>query len=161
VGSHQRRAEGQNPLPRPAAHAAGDAAQDMVGFFGLQAHTDGSCPAFHPPVPPSPSQRAALTHFIPQPVLIAGVAPTQVQDSALGLVEPHEVHMGPLLQLVQVPLDGILSLRHVNHTTQLGVGYTFCKALNIVLLPEGHITALDWSTGGTVCKMDSVGRQRS
>jgi len=33
----------------------------------------------------------------------------QVQDLALGVVEPHVVHMGPLLKLVQVPLDGILS----------------------------------------------------
>ncbi|KAK4821667.1 hypothetical protein QYF61_027135 [Mycteria americana] len=54
--------------------------------------------------------RAALNPLIPQPVLIPGVALTQVQDLALGPVEPHEVHMGPLLQLVQVPLDGILSL---------------------------------------------------
>jgi len=33
-----------------------------------------------------------------------------VQDLALGLVEPHKVHKGPLLELVQVPLDGILKL---------------------------------------------------
>ncbi|KAK4822534.1 hypothetical protein QYF61_015540 [Mycteria americana] len=65
--------------------------------------------------------RAALNPFIPQPVLTRGVPPTHVQDPALGLVEPHEVHTGPLLELVQVPLDGIPSLRHVNHTTQLGV----------------------------------------
>jgi len=55
-----------------------------------------------------------------------------MQDLALGLVEPHEVHIGPLPKLVQVPLDGILSLRHVNCTTQLGV---ICKlaegALNV------------------------------
>ncbi|KAK4827038.1 hypothetical protein QYF61_013222 [Mycteria americana] len=56
-----------------------------------------------------------------QPVLIPGVAPTHVQDLALGLVEPHEVHMGPLLEFAQVPLDGIPSLRCVNCTTQLGV----------------------------------------
>jgi len=47
-----------------------------------------------------------------------------VQDFALGLVEPHEVHTGPLLQLVQVPLDGILSFRCVICTTPLGV---ICK----------------------------------
>jgi len=47
-----------------------------------------------------------------------------VQDLALGLVEPHEVHVGPLLQLVQVPLDGILSFWCVIYTTQLGV---ICK----------------------------------
>ena len=43
--------------------------------------------------------RAALNPFIPELVLILGVAPTQVQDVALGLVEPHEVHMGLLLEL--------------------------------------------------------------
>ncbi|KAK4828713.1 hypothetical protein QYF61_000551 [Mycteria americana] len=63
--------------------------------------------------------RAALNSLIPQPVLIPEVALTQVQHPALGLVVPHEVHMGPLLELVQVPLNGIPSLRHVNHTTQL------------------------------------------
>ncbi|KAK4822567.1 LOW QUALITY PROTEIN: hypothetical protein QYF61_016136 [Mycteria americana] len=76
--------------------------------------------------------RAALNPLIPQPVLILGVAPTQVQDLALGLIEPHEVHTGPLLQLVQVPLNGIPSLRHVNHTTQLGV---ICKFAEGVLDP--------------------------
>lgn len=30
-----------------------------------------------------------------------------------------------------------------------------------MLLPEGYRTALEWSLGGTVCKMGSVGRERS
>jgi len=51
--------------------------------------------------------RAALKLFIPQPLLIVGVVLTQVQDLALGLIEPHEVHTGPLLELVQVPLDDL------------------------------------------------------
>jgi len=68
--------------------------------------------------------RAALNPFIPQPLLILGVAPTHVQDLALGLVEPHEVHTGPFLKFVQVPLDGIPSFWCVNCTTQLGV---ICK----------------------------------
>ncbi|KAK4822727.1 LOW QUALITY PROTEIN: hypothetical protein QYF61_019724, partial [Mycteria americana] len=67
-------------------------------------------------------RRAALDHIIPQPVLKPRIALTQ--DPALGLVEPHEVHTGPLLQLVQVPLDGILSFWRVSCTTQLGV---ICK----------------------------------
>jgi len=33
MGSHQSGVEGQNPLPRPAGHAAFDAAQGMVGFL--------------------------------------------------------------------------------------------------------------------------------
>jgi len=52
------------------------------------------------------------------------VALTQLQDLALGLVELHVVHTGPLLELVQVPLDGIPSFWLVNCTTQLGV---ICK----------------------------------
>jgi len=68
--------------------------------------------------------RAALNHIIPQPVLILRVAPTQVQDLALGLVEPHEVHTGPPLQLVRVSLGDIPSFWCVNCTTQLGV---ICK----------------------------------
>jgi len=49
--------------------------------------------------------------------LIAGVALTRVQDLALGLVEPHEVHACPFLELAHVPLDGILSFWLVNCTT--------------------------------------------
>ncbi|PKU41222.1 hypothetical protein llap_8474 [Limosa lapponica baueri] len=66
-------------------------------------------------------KRVTLDPFILRSVLISGVALTQAQDLALGCVEPHEVHSGPLLKPLQVPLDGILSLRCVNHTTQLGV----------------------------------------
>ena len=51
--------------------------------------------------------RAALNSLIPQPVLIAGTTLTWMQDPAFGLVEPHEVHTGPFLKLVQVPLDDI------------------------------------------------------
>jgi len=65
--------------------------------------------------------RTAFSPFIPHPVLISGVAPIHVQDSALGLVELHEDHMHLFLELVQVPLDGIPSFRCVNRTTQLGV----------------------------------------
>jgi len=43
--------------------------------------------------------RDVLYPFIPQPVLIAGIAMTQVQGLALGFIEPHEVHLHPLLNL--------------------------------------------------------------
>ena len=52
--------------------------------------------------------------------MISGAALTYIQDFALGLVEPHDVDVNPLVELVQVPLNGILSLRHMNRTTQLG-----------------------------------------
>jgi len=101
-------------------------------------HTARSHPAFHSPVPPSPSrQGATLKPFIPQPILIVGVAPTQMQDLALHLVEPHEIHTGPFLDLVQVPLDGIPYFWCVNCTTQPGV---VCKlaesALDLAVIDE-------------------------
>ncbi|KAK4816649.1 hypothetical protein QYF61_019626 [Mycteria americana] len=115
-------------------------AQDMVGFLGCERTLPAHVQLFIHQYPQVLLCRAALNPFIPQPVLIPGVAPTQVQDLALDLVEPHEVHTGPLLQLVQVPLDGMPSLRRVSHTTQPGV---ICK------LAEG---ALD----PTVCVIDEA-----
>ncbi|KAK4810922.1 hypothetical protein QYF61_013330 [Mycteria americana] len=133
VGSHESGVEGQNHLPQPAGHASFDAAQDTIGFLGCECTSLAHVLLFiHPYHPQVLLCRAALNPFIPQPVLIPGVAPTQVQALALGLVEPHEVHMGQLLQLVQVPLDDILSLRHVNCTTQLGV---ICKLAEGALDP--------------------------
>ncbi|KAK4827398.1 LOW QUALITY PROTEIN: hypothetical protein QYF61_017803 [Mycteria americana] len=107
--------------------------------------------------------QAALSPFIPLacidtgdcPELILGIAPTQ--DPTLGLVEPHEVHTGPLLQLVQVPLDGIPSLRHVNCTTQLGV---ICKLAEGALDPIVNVTDEDikqhWSQYGPLRNTTSV-----
>jgi len=65
--------------------------------------------------------RDALNPFILHPVFVHGIALTQDQDLALGLVEPHEVRTGSPLKPVNVILDGIPSLQHVDHTTQLGV----------------------------------------
>ncbi|KAK4819021.1 hypothetical protein QYF61_024137 [Mycteria americana] len=126
VGSHQSRVEGQNHLPQPAGHASFDAAQDMVGLLGCEHTLLAHVQLFIHQYPQVLFCRAALNPFIPHPV----------QDLALGLVEPHEVHMGPLLQLVQVPLDGILSLRHVNHTTQLSV---VCKLAEGALDPAVYV----------------------
>lgn len=50
-----------------------------------------------------------------------GIAVIQVQDLALGLVEFHEVIMGPTLQFVQVSLDGIPSLQCVTASHSLVV----------------------------------------
>jgi len=76
--------------------------------------------------------RVALNTVIPQPLLIPGVTLTHVQDAALGLVEPHEVHMGLLLELVQIPLDDILSFRPIDCTIQLDV---ICKLAESALGP--------------------------
>ena len=67
-----------------------------------------------------------------------------MQDLAFVLVEPHEVRPGPPLELVQVPLDGIPSLRRVYHTTQLGV---VCKLAEGALNPTMSLMKILKSTG--------------
>jgi len=130
VGSHQSGVKGQKPLPRPAGHVSLDAAQDMVGLLGCECTLVAHIKLFIQQYPQVLLSRTALNHIIPQPVLIVGVALTQMQDLALGLVEHHEVLTGPLPEFVQVPLDGIPSFWCVTCTTQLGV---ICK------LPEGAL----------------------
>lgn len=66
----------------------------------------------------------ACEWFLYHPLLQLGAVRTQVQDLTFGIVEPDEVHMHPLVGLVQFSLDGIPSLGHVNPTTQLLV---ICK----------------------------------
>jgi len=53
----------------------------------------------HLPVPPDFLGRVVLNPFVLQFVLVMGVALTQVQHLALRFVEPHDVHLGPLLSL--------------------------------------------------------------
>ncbi|KAK4815207.1 hypothetical protein QYF61_021826 [Mycteria americana] len=100
VRSHQSRAEGQNHLPRPAGHAALDAAQDTVGLLGCEHTLSARVQLFVHRYPQVLLRRAALDHIIPQPVWKPRIAPTQV------------------------PLDDSLSFWRVNCTTQLGV---ICK----------------------------------
>jgi len=55
----------------------------------------------------SNTPKTILAGMLLTSVLIAEIASIPVHDPALGLVELHEVHTGPLLRLVQVPLDGV------------------------------------------------------
>jgi len=137
VGSHQTRVAGQNPLPQPAAHVAGDAAQDAVGLLGASAHCRVMLSFSSTGTSKSFSSGLRSIHSLPS---LLGIAPTQVQDLALCLVELREVRTGPLLVPVQVPLDGTPSLQCVDHTTQLGVvGKLAEGALN----PTVHVVSKD------------------
>jgi len=120
VGSDQSTVIGQNPLPQPAHHTTFDAAQDTVSLLGCKCTLLGHVQFFIHHYPQVLLSRAALNPFILQPLSILGVAPAHEQDHACDLVEPWEVHTGPLLVPVHVPLDGIPSLRHVERTTELG-----------------------------------------
>jgi len=58
------------------------------------------------PSTPSPSPQSCSPAGQPQPVLVPGVVPPQVQDPALAFVEPHQVPLCPTFQPVQVSLNG-------------------------------------------------------
>ena len=83
--------------PPPAGHVSFDEALNMVGFLGceatLLAYVQLPIHQFSQVL----SGRAVLNHLIPQFVLIVDVTLTQVQDLAFGVVESHEVLLGPLL----------------------------------------------------------------
>ncbi|KAK4821259.1 hypothetical protein QYF61_017137 [Mycteria americana] len=137
VGPHDRRG---GESPQPAGHASFDAAQDMVGFLGCKQALPGHVELLINQHPQVLLLRAALSPFSVQPVFVLGIAPTHVQDLALGLVELHEVHMGPPLKPVKVPLDGIPSLQRVICTTQLGI---IGKLAEGALNPAVHVTNKD------------------
>jgi len=84
-----------------------------------------------------------------------------MQDLARGLVELPEVHAGPLLKLVQVPLDGIPSFWCVNCTTQLGV---ICKLAEGAFNPAKSLMKILNSTSpstlrDTTCQRHPFGHQ--
>ena len=79
-------------------------------------------------------------------MLVLGIALTQIQDLALGLVELQEVHMGPPIKPVKVPLDGMPSLKRVNCTTELGV---ICKLAEGALNPSLSLMKILNSTGSS------------
>jgi len=90
--------KGQDHLPCSAGQAFLNAAQDTVGFLGCEGTLLAPVQLVIHHYPQILFIRAVLHPYIPQLVLIAGVAMTQVQDPALGFVEPHEAHLGPLLE---------------------------------------------------------------
>ena len=103
VGSHESRAEGDSHLPHPAGHAAFGAAQDMVGFLGCKCTLLVHVKRFVNHHPQVLLLRAVLNPSSALPVFVLGVAPTQMQDLALGLVEHYKDHTGPTLKPVKVP----------------------------------------------------------
>lgn len=83
VGSHQHKTEGQDHLLCPADHAALYAAQDMVGSPGCEGTLLARALFSIHQYPQILFVRAMLYPYIPQLVLIARLATTQVQDLVL------------------------------------------------------------------------------
>ncbi|KAK4829125.1 hypothetical protein QYF61_002204 [Mycteria americana] len=140
VRPHQCRVQGHNHFPSPAGHAIFDTSQDAIGFLGhlgtLLAHIQAAVDQ-HPQVL---FCLAAFQPLFPKPVALHGVAVAQVQDLALGLVEPHTIDLGPWIQPVQVPLQSLPTLKQINTPTQLGVT---CKLTEGALDPFVQIIDKD------------------
>ena len=137
MGSHKSKVEGQNHLPRPAGHASLDVTQNTAGLLGCRC----TLPTDVESVINRHSQilnlRAVLNSFSAQIVSVLGIAPTQLQDLALGLVELHEVGMDPLLKPVLVTLDSIPFLYHVNSA------WCHLQTAEGALNPTGHAAYRD------------------
>ncbi|KAK4821882.1 hypothetical protein QYF61_004398 [Mycteria americana] len=133
VRPHQCRVQGHDHFPSPAGHAIFDTSQDAIGFLGhlgtLPAHIQLAVDQ-HPQVLLC---LAAFQPLFPKPVALHGVAVAQVQDLALGLVKPHTIDLGPSIQPVQVPLQSLPTLQHLDIPAQFGV---ICK------LTEGTLNSL-------------------
>jgi len=92
VRSHKSGVKGQNHLPQSAGHTSLDAAQDTVGFLGCKRTLPAHVELLIQQYPQVLLLRAALKSLSAKTVLVFGIAPTHVQDLALGLVELHAVH---------------------------------------------------------------------
>ena len=107
------RAEGQDHLPQPAGHASFDADQDPVGLLGCEgtflAHIQLTIHQY----PQVLLGRAVLHPFILQLVLIVGAAVTQVQNFALGPVEPMMFTWAHMTGLISLGLPGWHPFPHV------------------------------------------------
>ncbi|KAK4823737.1 hypothetical protein QYF61_006006 [Mycteria americana] len=162
VRPHQCRVQGHNHFPSPAGHAIFDTSQDAIGILGhlgtLLAHIQAAVNQH--------SQVllcwAAFQPLFPKPVVLHGGAVAQVQDLALGLVEPHTSDLSPSIQPVEVPLQSLPTLQQINTPTQLGV---LCKLAESALDPFIQIIDKDikqnWpqhrALGNTACDRPPTG----
>ncbi|PKU46365.1 integral membrane protein dgcr2 idd [Limosa lapponica baueri] len=115
----------RNPVPVCCRVQSGTfpvpAGQDAVGLLGhlgtLLAHIQVAVDQ-HPQIL---FHQASLQPLFPKPVALHGVLVTQVQDPALGRVEPHTIGLGPSVQSVQIPLQSHPTLKQIRTPAQLGV----------------------------------------
>ncbi|KAK4821661.1 hypothetical protein QYF61_027129 [Mycteria americana] len=140
VRPHQCPVQGDNHFSSPAGHAIFDTSQDAIGFLG---HLGTLLARIQAAVNQHPQVllcQAAFQPLFPRPVALHGVAVAQVQDLALGLVEPHTIDLGPSIQPVQIPLQSLPTLKQINTPAQLGV---ICKLTEGALNPFVQIIDKD------------------
>lgn len=117
MGPHKCRAVQNN---HPAGHPSFEAAQVTTGHLGCKRTLLSHVQLLIQQDSQVLLWRTVLSEFFSQSELKSGIALTQVQHLARGLVKPHLIVMRPLFESVQVPLDGLSSSYSVIFTTQLG-----------------------------------------
>ncbi|KAK4830944.1 hypothetical protein QYF61_014403 [Mycteria americana] len=162
VRPHQCRVQGDNHFPSPAGHTISDTSQDAIGLLG---HLGTLLAHIQPAVDQHPQVllcRATFQPRFPKPVALYGVVVAQVQDPALGLVEPHTIDLSPSIQPVQVPVQSLPPLKQINTPTQLGVACELSEgALNpfVQIIYKGM--KQDWpqhrALGNTTCDRPPTG----
>ncbi|KAK4830681.1 hypothetical protein QYF61_012850, partial [Mycteria americana] len=110
VQPHQCRVQGHDHFHSPAGHTIFDTSQDAIGFLGHLGTLLALIQAAVNQHPQVLCHQAAFQPLFPKPVALHGVAVTQVQDLALGLVESHTIGLGPSIQPVLVPLQSLPTL---------------------------------------------------
>lgn len=112
-----------------------------IWLSGLQVHVAGSWRVFHQNIQILLLRDSSQSISLPVCTDIGVYVPLPgIQDLPLGLSELHKVHMGLPLELIQVPLNGIPSLRRVNSMTQLVV----CKLAECAF-PQSHCVIYEGS----------------
>ncbi|KAK4827087.1 LOW QUALITY PROTEIN: hypothetical protein QYF61_014189 [Mycteria americana] len=148
--------EGHDHFPSPAGHTIFDTSQDAIGFLGhlgtLLAHIQAAVNQ-HPQVLLC---LAAFQPLFPKPVALHGVVATQVQDLALGLVEPQTIGPSPSIQ------PSLPTLKQINTPTQLGVVYKLTEgALDPFVQIIDKDIKQDWpqhrALGNTSCDWPPTG----
>ncbi|KAK4819627.1 hypothetical protein QYF61_008847 [Mycteria americana] len=147
VQPHQCRVQGHDHFPTPAGHTIPDTSQDVIGFLGhlgtLLAHVQLAVNQ-HPQVL---FCLAAFQPLFPKPVVLHGVVVAQVQDLALGLVEPHTTGPSPdvtdILTKVWKGVRGLVSCKlQKESVTKIKTGESL--NLSIALLLPAAAGALPW-----------------
>ncbi|KAJ7419506.1 integral membrane protein dgcr2 idd [Pitangus sulphuratus] len=85
--------------------------------------------------------QAAFQPLFPKYVMLYRVIVTELQDPALGLLEPHNIGLSPLIQPVQIPLQNLPTFQQINTVTQLSI---ICEPTEGALDPLVQIINKDW-----------------
>lgn len=114
VRFHRSRVERENHFSQLAGHSAYDAVLTLVGFLLHECTLLGNAE-------PLSNQLAQLSAQSVLIILVLWISLAQLQHFATGLVELHEIHTGPSLKHIKVPVDGSPALQCVDCPIQLSV----------------------------------------